>query len=77
MGRAKVIIVNFRVLKSRSECSRVTCARKDDSTHKLRGGAGPGRASCIGGATFRHRLNFTTPLMLMQIGESHAFFSVV
>ncbi|KAL0112378.1 hypothetical protein PUN28_012012 [Cardiocondyla obscurior] len=68
-----------RVYKSRHRRLRiirtaaVTCARKDDSTHKLRGGAGPGRASCIGGATFNHRQNSTTPLKLMQIGESHDF----
>ncbi|KAL0128278.1 hypothetical protein PUN28_003503 [Cardiocondyla obscurior] len=33
-------------------------ARKDDST-RLRGGAGPGRASYIGGATFNHQQNST------------------
>ncbi|KAL0112429.1 hypothetical protein PUN28_012040 [Cardiocondyla obscurior] len=32
----------------------------------LRGGRGPGRASCIGGATFSHRQNSRTPLKLMQ-----------
>ncbi|KAL0133078.1 hypothetical protein PUN28_000681 [Cardiocondyla obscurior] len=35
----------------------------------LRGGAGSGRASCIGGATFSHRQIFSTPLKFMQIGK--------
>ncbi|KAL0099968.1 hypothetical protein PUN28_019450 [Cardiocondyla obscurior] len=33
----------------------------------LRGGAGPGWASCISGATISHRQNSTTPLKFMQI----------
>ncbi|KAL0129273.1 hypothetical protein PUN28_004164 [Cardiocondyla obscurior] len=36
----------------------------------LRRGGGPGRVSCIGGATFCHRQNFRTPLKFMQIGET-------
>ncbi|KAL0108418.1 hypothetical protein PUN28_015161 [Cardiocondyla obscurior] len=44
-------------------------------TSHLRGGAGPGRASCIGGATFSHQQKSSTPLKLMQFGESHVFFT--
>ncbi|KAL0116437.1 hypothetical protein PUN28_009822 [Cardiocondyla obscurior] len=36
----------------------------------LRKGGGPGRVSCIGGATFSHRQNFRTPLKLIQIGKT-------
>ncbi|KAL0104281.1 hypothetical protein PUN28_017184 [Cardiocondyla obscurior] len=39
---------------------------RDDSTRNLRGGAGPGRASCASGATFSHRQKSSTPLTLMQ-----------
>ncbi|KAL0114747.1 hypothetical protein PUN28_011805 [Cardiocondyla obscurior] len=37
------------------------CAEGLDTSH-LRGGAGSGRASCIGGATLSHRQNSSTPL---------------
>ncbi|KAL0117242.1 hypothetical protein PUN28_010228 [Cardiocondyla obscurior] len=47
----------------------VQCAEGRLVTSHLRGGAGSGRASCISGATFSHRLNATTPLKFMQIGE--------
>ncbi|KAL0105332.1 hypothetical protein PUN28_016765 [Cardiocondyla obscurior] len=47
------------------------------TTSKLRGGAGSGWASCASGASLSQRQNSTTPLKLMQIGESHHFFSVV
>ncbi|KAL0107384.1 hypothetical protein PUN28_015737 [Cardiocondyla obscurior] len=57
------------------QCSRVTCVRKADDTSHLRGGAGPGWASCISGATFSQRQYSSTPLR--QIGESHDFFFVV
>ncbi|KAL0122715.1 hypothetical protein PUN28_007423 [Cardiocondyla obscurior] len=50
------------------------CAEGWLDTSHLRGGAGPGRASCIGGATFSHRQNSSTPLKHMQIGESHNFY---
>ncbi|KAL0110296.1 hypothetical protein PUN28_013740 [Cardiocondyla obscurior] len=43
-----------------------SCAEGGLDTSHLRGGAGPGRASGTGGATFKHRQNFTTPLRLMQ-----------
>ncbi|KAL0123384.1 hypothetical protein PUN28_005727 [Cardiocondyla obscurior] len=43
----------------------------------LRGGGGPGRVSCPSGATPGQRLNSTTPLKLMQIGESHGFVFMV
>ncbi|KAL0106980.1 hypothetical protein PUN28_015482 [Cardiocondyla obscurior] len=46
------------------------CAEGWLVTSHLRGGAGPGRASCIGGATFSHRQNSSTPLKLMQIGSA-------
>ncbi|KAL0118417.1 hypothetical protein PUN28_009226 [Cardiocondyla obscurior] len=36
----------------------------------LRREGGPGRVSCIGGATFSHRQNFRTPLKLIQIGKT-------
>ncbi|KAL0106871.1 hypothetical protein PUN28_015418 [Cardiocondyla obscurior] len=45
------------------------CAEGWLDTSHLRGGAGPGRASCIGGATFSHRQNSSTPLMSMQFGR--------
>ncbi|KAL0120741.1 hypothetical protein PUN28_008423 [Cardiocondyla obscurior] len=48
------------------------CAKKWLDTSHLRGEAGSGRASCIGGATFSHRRNSTTPLKLMQIGTKVA-----
>ncbi|KAL0099172.1 hypothetical protein PUN28_020031 [Cardiocondyla obscurior] len=41
-------------------------------TVRERGGAGSGRASCIGGATFNHRQKSTTPLKLMQIAKKRA-----
>ncbi|KAL0103609.1 hypothetical protein PUN28_017707 [Cardiocondyla obscurior] len=42
----------------------------------LRRGEGPGRVSCIGGATFCHRQNSRTLLKLMQIGKLHDFLFV-
>ncbi|KAL0129953.1 hypothetical protein PUN28_001902 [Cardiocondyla obscurior] len=53
---------------------RCTSVSPIDTFH-LRGGAGPGRASCIGGATYSHRQKSSTPLM--QIGKSHVFLFVV
>ncbi|KAL0128928.1 hypothetical protein PUN28_003952 [Cardiocondyla obscurior] len=65
--RTCVVIGN---LTDRSVVDYLACDLwKDDYTSHLRGGAGSGRASCIGGATLNHRLNSTTPLTLMQIGE--------
>ncbi|KAL0110325.1 hypothetical protein PUN28_013769 [Cardiocondyla obscurior] len=52
-----------------------SCAEGGLGTSHLRGGAGLGYASCIGGATFNHRQNSTTPLK--QIGESQHFFFIV
>ncbi|KAL0109009.1 hypothetical protein PUN28_014242 [Cardiocondyla obscurior] len=51
----------------------VSAAWRDDDTSHLRGGAGPGRASCIGGATLSHRLISSTPLAFMQIDDKRKF----
>ncbi|KAL0109048.1 hypothetical protein PUN28_014265 [Cardiocondyla obscurior] len=45
------------------------CAEGWLDTSHLRGGAGPGRASCLGGATYNHQQNSSTPLKFKQIGE--------
>ncbi|XP_070520934.1 uncharacterized protein [Cardiocondyla obscurior] len=68
MKRARVIIGSFRDYKiTVGVFASDLCAEGWLVTSHLRGGAGPGRASCIGGATFSHRQNSTPPLKLMQM----------
>ncbi|KAL0100877.1 hypothetical protein PUN28_019337 [Cardiocondyla obscurior] len=69
-----IVVVEITVLKTRGEQYGFvdnTLALKEGPTRHsadiLRKGGGPGRVSCIGGATFSHRQIFITPLDLMQI----------
>ncbi|KAL0111464.1 hypothetical protein PUN28_012985 [Cardiocondyla obscurior] len=65
---AEQLIATGRILQLRCRQIRDLCAEGGlVTTSKLRGGAGSGWASCIGGATFNHR-NSITPLKLMQVG---------
>ncbi|KAL0113849.1 hypothetical protein PUN28_011289 [Cardiocondyla obscurior] len=63
-------------------CKKVCICEDPEEDHldiprNLRGGAGPGRASGTGRATYRQQQNSTTLLTLMQFGESHAFYYMV
>ncbi|KAL0112039.1 hypothetical protein PUN28_013334 [Cardiocondyla obscurior] len=64
--RNHCLVSRSRILRSVVDYpASVQSAPKDVTSH-LRGGAGPGRASCLGGATYSHQ-NSTTPLKLTQI----------
>ncbi|KAL0131455.1 hypothetical protein PUN28_002767 [Cardiocondyla obscurior] len=57
----------IRHRRSNSKILYVQCAEGWLDTSHLRGGAGPGRVSCIGGATFSHRQNSSTPLLMQSV----------